>query len=82
MKIRKAPAPAPAPTPVKIEVREEYWTQKNGQRIAVGDMDETHVRNTLRMILKHARIRRERRELDERLDDILADEIWRAGKDW
>ena len=36
---------------------DEVWTTGNGRRIRVGDMDEQHVRNTLRMILRNRRKR-------------------------
>ena len=28
-----------------------YWTMRNGQKISIDDMDEQHVRNTLKMVL-------------------------------
>ena len=31
---------------------EEFWTTKTGERIAVGDMDEDHVRNVLRYLIR------------------------------
>jgi hypothetical protein len=34
---------------------DEIWTTRDGQKIAVGDMDEQHVRNALRMILRARR---------------------------
>jgi len=30
-----------------------YWTMRNGQKIAVDDMDEQHLRNTLKMIIRN-----------------------------
>ena len=30
-----------------------YWTMKNGQKIDVDLMDENHLRNTLKMILRN-----------------------------
>lgn len=30
-----------------------YWTMKNGEKINVDDMDITHLRNTLKMILRN-----------------------------
>ena len=30
----------------------EYWTMGNGQKISVDDMDEQHVRNALKMVLR------------------------------
>ena len=32
-----------------------YWTMKNGQKINVDDMDENHLRNTLKLIIKKAK---------------------------
>jgi len=29
-----------------------YWTMKDGQKISVDDMDEQHVRNSLKMVLR------------------------------
>ena len=31
-----------------------YWTMKNGQKINVNDMDENHLRNTLKLIIRTA----------------------------
>ena len=33
-------------------MKEEYWITRNGETIAVGDMDEDHVRNCLRMLIR------------------------------
>jgi hypothetical protein len=38
-----------------IKMEDEIWECKDGRRIAVADMAETHVRNTLRMILRARR---------------------------
>lgn len=48
-------------------MKEEYWETKNGSKIAVGDMDEKHVRNTLRLLI--------RKIAEENLDqnDIMQD---------
>lgn len=35
--------------------KEEYWIQRDGSRIAVGDMDIDHLRNTLRLIIRNTR---------------------------
>lgn len=40
-------------------VQDEIWTMRDGTKIAVGDMDEDHVRNTLRMIMRQRRLKRE-----------------------
>lgn len=42
-------------------MEDEVWTTRDGRKIKVGDMDETHLRNTLRLIL------RKRREMQERM---------------
>lgn len=78
---RKLPEPVITLTPVTsgLPSRDEYWRQKDGSMIAVGDMDDQHVRNTLRLILRHAR---RRREYDEVVDNRLDEEIWRSDKDW
>ena len=31
----------------------EYWTQKDGTKISVDDMDINHLRNTLKMIIRN-----------------------------
>jgi len=36
-----------------------YWTMKNGQQIDVDEMTESHLRNTLKLILR--RVEKERR---------------------
>ncbi len=41
-----------------ITKREEYWIRRDGTKIAVGDMDVDHLRNTLRMIIRNVRRRR------------------------
>jgi len=30
-----------------------YWTMRNGEKISVDDMDITHLRNTLKMIIRN-----------------------------
>lgn len=40
----------------------EYWTTKNGEKISVDDMDLTHLRNTLKMIIHNARKNAEARK--------------------
>ena len=34
-------------------MKKYYWTMKNGQKIDVDLMDENHLRNTLKMILRN-----------------------------
>jgi len=31
---------------------DEFWTMRDGTKIAVGDMSESHVRNALRMVIR------------------------------
>lgn len=33
-----------------------YWTMANGQKISVDDMDEKHLRNTLKLILRSIKV--------------------------
>ena len=33
-------------------MNEEYWITKTGEKIAVGDMDVNHLKNTLRLIIR------------------------------
>lgn len=35
-----------------------YWTMKNGQQIDVDDMTESHLRNTLKMIIRKSNKRK------------------------
>lgn len=61
-------------------MKKYYWTMKNGQKIDVDLMDENHLRNTLKMILrnienaeaKEREIRKTRFELN---GDIAQDHI-------
>lgn len=41
-------------------MKDEIWTMRDGTKIAVGDMDESHVRNALRMVIRVDRKRRMR----------------------
>jgi hypothetical protein len=43
-------------------MKKYYWTMKNGQKIDIDLMDENHLRNTLKMILRNI----ERAEAKER----------------
>jgi hypothetical protein len=38
-------------------MKEEFWTKRDGTKIAVGDMEVEHLRNTLRMIIRNNRHR-------------------------
>lgn len=35
-------------------MQEEYWTTKEGKKMAVSDMTEEHVKNVLRMIIRNS----------------------------
>lgn len=37
------------------EFKDEIWTMRDGTKIAVGDMSESHVRNALRMVMRNHR---------------------------
>lgn len=55
---------------------DEIWTTRDGREISVGEMDEEHVRNVLRMLLRKTRKIRERRlaQLIEKTDGLPLDE--------
>lgn len=36
---------------------EQYWTMKDGTKIAVGDMSVDHLRNVLRLLIRTDRIK-------------------------
>ena len=36
-----------------MKKKDYYWVMKNGQKINVDDMDVSHLRNTLKMILRN-----------------------------
>lgn len=37
-------------------MKEEYWIDGSGKKIAVGDMTEEHMRNALRKLIREGRI--------------------------
>lgn len=39
-------------------MKKYYWTMQNGKQIDVDDMDITHLRNTLKMILRNIEAKR------------------------
>lgn len=47
---------------------DEIWTMRDGTKIKVGDMTESHARNTLRMIIRNERRRAERALLEKMTD--------------
>ena len=52
------------------DVAEEYWTKRDGTKIAVGDMDVDHLRNVLRMLIR-VRRRTVAREMKAILSEAL-----------
>ena len=58
----------------------EVWTQRDGTEISVGEMSESHLRNTLNMILKSRREAIERKfkqELQREIKMAFPEEYWR-----
>jgi hypothetical protein len=51
---------------------DEIWTTKDGRKIPVGEMDENHVRNALRMVLRRRRQLHERIESEVRKGSVRA----------
>lgn len=51
---------------------EEFWTTKDGRRLAVGEMEEDHVRSVLRMILRNRRRLRAEIARKEAVQALLA----------
>lgn len=68
-----------APTP-SAPPGDEIWTTRDGRRLLVGEMDEQHVRDALRMVLRNARRRRDAlAQLDamrKRLVEVYEVEQW------
>jgi hypothetical protein len=62
-------------------MKDEIWECKDGRSIAVGDMSEAHVRNTLRMILRARRRKEEiiREALAKALAPLSGDEEAKWG---
>jgi hypothetical protein len=57
--------------PAPVELNDEYWTTRDGRRIAVGEMNVEHLRNVLRMILRYRR-REVAKLISTQHDDDLA----------
>jgi len=53
-----------------MQNREYFWTMKNGEKINVDDMTESHLRNVLKLII--------RRSED---NEVRGDETHPSGKD-
>jgi hypothetical protein len=43
---------------------EVYWTMKNGKQINVDDMDKSHLRNTVRMLLRNTKTKLDVHNMD------------------
>ena len=56
-------------------MQEEYWITKDKKKITVADMDEQHVRNALRLMLKHRRELKEEYDEYEELRGLTLDDI-------
>jgi len=69
----KVPSEAPSEAPPK----DELWIARDGRRLLVGEMDEEHVRNALRMMLRARRRAMQLKALHTQLEFMrkLADEI-------
>jgi hypothetical protein len=59
--------------------REEVWTCQDGRKVPVGEMDEAHVRDVLRMVIRRARKGEQRRKEKARvvayLEKMAAEDI-------
>ena len=61
---------------------DEYWTQLDGKKILVGDMDLNHLRNTLRMLIRNNRLAKEKlKQKDFTLNGDMAQESIRADEE-
>jgi len=38
-----------------------YWTMRDGKQIDVDDMNENHLRNTLKMLLRNNRVKKKKK---------------------
>jgi len=62
------------PAPGQPSPNEEIWTTRDGRKILVGEMDEDHVRNALRMCIRVMRKRQAQlAELKRTLKPLLDD---------
>ena len=64
-------------------MKEEYWKMKNGEKIAVGDMSESHVKNVLRMIIRTRNAINDKRFEDqmESWEKEFWDDVYRYGSE-
>lgn len=58
----------------------EIWTMRDGTEISVGDMDESHLRNVLNLILRRRREiieERFKKEVRKEIKRTFPEEYWR-----
>lgn len=60
-------------------MKDEIWTKRDGTKIAVSDMDESHVRNALRMVIRNHRKLIEKRALARALVELMNEETMSWG---
>jgi len=51
-----------------------YWTMQNGEKISVDDMDITHLRNTLKMLIRNSQKREKRIGLNGDIAQMFNDD--------
>ena len=49
--------------------KEYFWTMKNGEKINVDDMTESHLRNVLKLIIRRAK--EEPKDCEHHVDDAM-----------
>ena len=59
-----------------MENREYFWTMKNGEKINVDDMTESHLRNVLKMIMRNYDDRVKKDNKFEMFDDTPYADDW------
>lgn len=52
-------------------VKEEYWTNASGEKVAVDEMSVDHLRNTLRYILRNDLLKSKAATSEQMIDDIF-----------
>ena len=50
-----------------------YWTMANGQKINVDDMDEKHLRNTLKLILRSIKVQQKPKQESKHYSGLNGD---------
>lgn len=58
---------------------DEIWTTRDGRKLKVGEMEEAHVRDALRMVIRRARKREERARAALEIHKILMEDV---ENDW